>query len=67
MIGWMIFYILAYPPFSFFLPLYSIWRMDDLLEDRLVWFMERVWEEDYRSRIFHVHSGAVDSTDMLSR
>jgi chitin synthase len=25
MIGWMIFYILAIPMFSFFLPLYSLW------------------------------------------
>lgn len=29
MIGWMIFYIIAIPAFSFFLPLYSFWRMDD--------------------------------------
>lgn len=29
MVGWMIFYILAIPAFSFFLPLYSFWRMDD--------------------------------------
>ena len=29
MIGWMIFYILAIPAFSLFLPLYSFWRMDD--------------------------------------
>lgn len=29
MIGWMIFYILAIPVFSFLLPLYSFWRMDD--------------------------------------
>jgi len=29
MIGWMIFYILAIPAFSFLLPLYSFWRMDD--------------------------------------
>ncbi|EAU81188.2 chitin synthase 8 [Coprinopsis cinerea okayama7 len=29
MIGWMIFYILAIPAFSFFLPLYSFWKMDD--------------------------------------
>ncbi|ORX33474.1 chitin synthase-domain-containing protein [Kockovaella imperatae] len=29
MIAWMIFYILAIPVFSFFLPLYSFWRMDD--------------------------------------
>ncbi|KAL0064515.1 hypothetical protein AAF712_008573 [Marasmius tenuissimus] len=28
MIGWM-FYILAIPAFTFFLPLYSFWRMDD--------------------------------------
>ncbi|KAH6903325.1 chitin synthase 8 [Coprinopsis sp. MPI-PUGE-AT-0042] len=29
MIGWMLFYILAIPVFSFMLPLYSFWRMDD--------------------------------------
>lgn len=29
MIGWMLFYILAIPVFSFYLPLYSFWRMDD--------------------------------------
>ncbi|PFH46960.1 glycosyltransferase family 2 protein [Amanita thiersii Skay4041] len=29
MIGWMLFYIVAIPAFSFFLPLYSFWRMDD--------------------------------------
>jgi chitin synthase len=29
MIGWMIFYILAIPAFSFLLPLYSFWKMDD--------------------------------------
>jgi len=29
MIGWMLFYVLAIPAFSFFLPLYSFWKMDD--------------------------------------
>ncbi|THG99489.1 hypothetical protein EW026_g2875 [Hermanssonia centrifuga] len=29
MIGWMVFYILAIPVFSLFLPLYSFWKMDD--------------------------------------
>ncbi|KAJ3999067.1 glycosyltransferase family 2 protein [Lentinula boryana] len=29
MIGWMVFYILAIPIFSLYLPLYSFWRMDD--------------------------------------
>ncbi|EST05335.1 DEK, C-terminal [Kalmanozyma brasiliensis GHG001] len=28
-IGWLVIYILAYPIFSFFLPLYSFWHMDD--------------------------------------
>ncbi|KAI7891847.1 chitin synthase [Mucor mucedo] len=28
-IGWMFFYILALPIYSFFLPLYSFWHMDD--------------------------------------
>ncbi|EIW79950.1 glycosyltransferase family 2 protein [Coniophora puteana RWD-64-598 SS2] len=29
MVGWMLFYILAIPVFTFLLPLYSFWRMDD--------------------------------------
>ncbi|KAF7347345.1 Glycosyltransferase family 2 protein [Mycena venus] len=29
MIGWMFFYIAAIPIFSFYLPLYSFWKMDD--------------------------------------
>ncbi|KAF9078668.1 glycosyltransferase family 2 protein [Rhodocollybia butyracea] len=29
MIGWMVFYILAIPIFSLYLPLYSFWKMDD--------------------------------------
>jgi len=29
MIGWMLFYIIAIPAFSFLLPLYSFWKMDD--------------------------------------
>jgi hypothetical protein len=29
MIGWMVFYIIAIPAFSFYLPLYSFWKMDD--------------------------------------
>ena len=29
MIGWLLFYILAMPVFSLFLPLYSFWKMDD--------------------------------------
>jgi chitin synthase len=29
MVGWMLFYIIALPLFSFLLPLYSFWRMDD--------------------------------------
>ncbi|EPQ25956.1 uncharacterized protein PFL1_06412 [Pseudozyma flocculosa PF-1] len=28
-IGWLVIYVLAYPVFSFFLPLYSFWHMDD--------------------------------------
>ncbi|PWN53759.1 hypothetical protein IE53DRAFT_108130 [Violaceomyces palustris] len=28
-IGWLIIYIIAYPVYSFFLPIYSFWHMDD--------------------------------------
>ena len=29
LVGWMIVYILSYPVYSFFLPIYSFWCMDD--------------------------------------
>ena len=50
MIGWMIFYILAIPAFSFLLPLYSFWRMDDFS-----WGATRVvLGESGRKMIVHV-------------
>ena len=65
MIGWMIFYILAIPAFSFFLPLYSFWRMDDFS-----WGQTRVvLGESGKKIIVHVCVALVcysDRTDMLS-
>jgi len=29
LVGWMVVYIISYPVYSFFLPIYSFWRMDD--------------------------------------
>ena len=29
LVGWMVVYILSYPVYSFFLPIYSFWCMDD--------------------------------------
>ncbi|KAH0828064.1 glycosyltransferase family 2 protein [Lanmaoa asiatica] len=29
LIGWMVVYLISYPVYSFFLPLYSFWRMDE--------------------------------------
>ncbi|KAG1739324.1 glycosyltransferase family 2 protein [Suillus lakei] len=29
LVGWMVVYILSYPVYSFFLPIYSFWRMDE--------------------------------------
>ena len=29
LVGWLVIYIVSYPVYSFFLPLYSFWRMDD--------------------------------------
>ncbi|KAF8552197.1 glycosyltransferase family 2 protein [Imleria badia] len=29
LIGWMVVYLISYPIYSFFLPIYSFWRMDD--------------------------------------
>ena len=52
MIGWMVFYILAIPVFSFFLPLYSFWRMDDFS-----WGQTRVvLGESGKKMIVHVSS-----------
>ena len=55
MIGWMIFYILAIPAFSFFLPLYSFWRMDDFS-----WGQTRVvLGESGKKMIVHVSVSAI--------
>lgn len=55
MIGWMIFYILAIPAFSFFLPLYSFWRMDDFS-----WGQTRVvLGESGKKMIVHVSVGVL--------
>lgn len=52
MVGWMVFYILAIPVFSFFLPLYSFWRMDDFS-----WGQTRVvLGESGKKMIVHVSS-----------
>jgi len=52
MIGWMIFYILALPAFSLFLPLYSFWRMDNFS-----WGQTRVvLGESGKKMIVHVSS-----------
>ena len=52
MIGWMIFYIIAIPAFSFFLPLYSFWKMDDFS-----WGQTRVvLGESGKKMIVHVSS-----------
>ena len=52
MVGWMVFYILAIPVFSFFLPLYSFWRMDDFS-----WGQTRiVLGESGKKMVVHVSS-----------
>lgn len=66
MIGWMVFYILAIPVFSFFLPLYSFWRMDDFS-----WGQTRVvLGESGKKMIVHVccsHARIKLLTDSVSR
>jgi chitin synthase len=53
MVGWMIFYILALPLFSFLLPLYSFWRMDDFS-----WGATRlVLGESGKKIVVHVSAG----------
>jgi chitin synthase len=55
MIGWMIFYIIAIPAFSFFLPLYSFWRMDDFS-----WGQTRVvMGESGKKMIVHVSGHSI--------
>jgi len=65
MIGWMIFYILAIPAFSFLLPLYSFWKMDDFS-----WGQTRiVMGEAGKKMIVHVRvplfSGEVEAHDVF--
>lgn len=55
MVGWMVFYILAIPAFSFLLPLYSFWRMDDFS-----WGQTRiVMGEAGKKMIVHVRASLV--------
>jgi hypothetical protein len=66
MIGWMIFYIIAIPAFSFLLPLYSFWKMDDFS-----WGATRlVLGESGKKMIVHVSSPLTlfvsDRSDALS-
>jgi chitin synthase len=61
MIGWMIFYILAVPAFSFFLPLYSFWKMDDFS-----WGQTRlVLGESGKKIIIHVSPDILLSTNRV--
>lgn len=55
MIAWMIFYILAIPIFSFLLPLYSFWRMDDFS-----WGSTRVVLNDKGSKVVIHDEGKFD-------
>ncbi|KAJ8085317.1 Chitin synthase, class 5 [Marasmius tenuissimus] len=50
MIGWMLFYILAIPAFTFFLPLYSLWRMDDCSWVRHVWYSENLERRSFTTK-----------------
>lgn len=55
MVGWMVFYVLAIPIFSLYLPLYSFWRMDDFS-----WGATRlVMGESGKKLIVHVGSISV--------
>ncbi|TFK68107.1 hypothetical protein BDN72DRAFT_879221 [Pluteus cervinus] len=55
MIGWMLFYILAIPAFSFLLPLYSFWKMDDFS-----WGATRVVLGDSGKKIIMHDEGTFD-------
>lgn len=55
MIAWMIFYILAIPVFSFLLPLYSFWKMDDFS-----WGSTRVVLNDKGSKVVIHDEGKFD-------
>ena len=63
MIGWMVFYILAIPVFSLFLPLSSFWRMDDFS-----WGQTRVvLGESGKKMIVHVsHTGNIRTRHQLT-
>lgn len=55
MIAWMLFYILAIPVFSFALPLYSFWKMDDFS-----WGSTRVVLSDKGSKVVIHDEGKFD-------
>lgn len=66
MIGWMLFYVLAIPAFSFFLPLYSFWKMDNFS-----WGQTRVvMGESGKKMIVHVyqnHLSLISFVDLFCR
>ena len=62
MIGWMVFYIIAIPAFSFFLPLYSFWKMDDFS-----WGATRVvLGESGKKMVVHVRDISADDRISLT-
>ena len=62
MIGWMVFYIIAIPAFSFFLPLYSFWKMDDFS-----WGATRVvLGESGKKMVVHVRGISADDCISLT-
>lgn len=59
MVGWMIFYILAIPIFSLFIPVYSFWHMDDFS-----WGNTRVVMGEKGKKIIVTSEGTFDESEI---
>lgn len=62
MVGWMVLYIVAIPVFSFGLPLYAFWNMDDFN-----WGNTRVVAGDGGKKIVITDEGKFDPSSILAR
>lgn len=61
MIGWMLFFLVSIPVFSFYVPLYCFWRMDDFS-----WGQTRVvLGEKGKKMIVHVRLNSIFRISMM--
>ncbi|KAI8874157.1 hypothetical protein GQ42DRAFT_160017 [Ramicandelaber brevisporus] len=61
-VGWMIIYLLAFPLYSFFIPIYSFWHFDDFS-----WGNTRVVVGDGKKQIYVIDEGHFNPEDVPMR